>query len=826
MTTKPSFYSHIARDEQGRIIYKKPLLTHISEVARSAHEAVLALPDGIARKNRLAELAFLIGVAHDFGKYTSYFQSYLLENADHGLAKNHSFISAVWSAFLLASQSHGANEEKYHEMLLCFGAILYHHGNLNNFNATLRDICDYARPEKRNGLDLKAKQTLDALFEKQLPDLLQRAAAIEDEFRTLIPNLPPLCAFQQALADPQSDFYKQLENARWFYEDKMEDAACERLHFELYLLFSALIDSDKRDAARIDLRATRLPIPENLVQQFTRQTQFVAADPAVAKIRSELFTALQTQAGNIPLTQKIFTITSPTGSGKTLAALNFAIKLRHRLAQEQGAAPRIIYALPFTSIIDQNYNVFEKVLSLLPDFAANSSRYLLKHHHLADISYVSEEVAAESLPLDKSLLLIESWESEIIVTTYVQLFHTIFSSKNRLLKKYHNLAGSIIILDEVQNLPVEYWPLARHMLRWLAEAGKCTIIMMTATQPLIFSRNEAMELVPNPKQSFQALDRIYFHIHHQRQELREFAAHFASQLEPDKSYAVILNTIKSSLQFFRFLEKSGILSHELFYLSTNIVPDHRWQRIADMRQKLEHRSPIILVSTQVIEAGVDLDFDIIYRDLAPIDSMVQAAGRANRHGIHGKGHVHIVRLADTENREFARWIYGKAHLWVAAELLKDRQELNEYKFLELVQENYEKLVKTKDLSEGEKIYRDWWQCSDYEALQRFQLISAKFGYVDVFLAVNSEAENVWQLYLSGVLRERDFKKRQQNYLQLRSDFRRYIISAPLKSTKEFFWNHVRGDQNKPGFIPCDAIADYYDPQTGYKRIEDDKIMIF
>ncbi|MDZ7361956.1 MAG: CRISPR-associated helicase Cas3' [candidate division KSB1 bacterium] len=826
MTTKPSFYSHIERDEQGRIIYKKPLLTHITEVARSAREAILALPDGFPRKNRLAELAFLIGVAHDFGKYTSFFQSYLLENADHGIAKNHSFISAVWSAFLLVSQSHNSNEDKYHEMLLAFGAILYHHGNLNNFSATLQDICAYADSQKRNSLDLKPKQTLEALFEKQLPDLLQRAAAIEEQFRTLIPNLPPLHAFQQALADPQSSFYKQLENARWFYEDKMEDATCERLHFELYLLFSALIDSDKRDAARISLEAKRLPIPESLVQRFIRQAQFVAADPVVAKIRSDLFAALEAQASEIPLTQKIFTITSPTGSGKTLAALNFAIKLRHRLAQAHGAAPRIIYALPFTSIIDQNHNVFEKVLSLLPDFAANSSRYLLKHHHLADISYVTEEVAAESLPLDKSLLLIESWESEIIVTTYVQFFHTIFSSKNRLLKKYHNLAGSLIILDEVQNLPVEYWPLARHMLRWLAEAGNCTIIMMTATQPLIFSRDEAMELVPNPRQSFRALDRIYFHIHHERQELREFAAHFAGQLQPDKSYAVILNTIKSSLEFFRFLETSDIGSHELFYLSTNIIPDHRWQRIADMRHKLEQRMPIILVSTQVIEAGVDLDFDLIYRDLAPIDSLVQAAGRANRHGIHGKGHVHIVRLADAENREFARWIYGKAHLWVTAELLKDRQELNEYKFLELVQENYEKLVKTKDLSEGENIYRDWWQCSDYEALQRFQLISAKFGYADIFLAVNPEAENVWQRYLSGVLRERDFKKRQQNYLQLRSDFRRFIISAPVKSTEEFFWSHVRGDRNKPGHIPFEAIADYYDPQTGYKRIEDDKVMIF
>ncbi|MFQ5627837.1 MAG: CRISPR-associated helicase Cas3' [bacterium] len=820
-----TFYSHVERNAEGRIIYKKRLLNHIAEVAQAAQAFVESLPDGVERRKALAETAYLIGVAHDFGKYTRFFQSYLLHGAKHGLAKNHSFVSAVWGAFLSFSRSHMNVKEKRQDMLLCFGAILYHHGNLDNFSHWLRDIFDYARPDQRANLELRSKQTLDTLHEQQVPDLIRNARTIEVELQSLLPDNPTLAEFKEALTDPSSGFLREFQQALLDYEDRMEEAQCERLNFEIYLLFSALIDADKRDAARIERQPTRRSIPPDLVEKYVAETKFAAADPVVTKIRNELFHALSSQATTLPLTQRLFTLTSPTGSGKTLAALNFAIKLRDRITGEHGSPPRIIYALPFTSIIDQNHNEFEKVLSLLPEYVQNRSQYLLKHHHLTEVHYHAANLDDDSLPVDKSLLMIESWEAEIIVTTYVQLFHSIIGAKNRFLKKYHNIAGSIIILDEVQNLSIKYWPLVRGILRWLAEAAQCYIILMTATQPLIFSPEETMELVPKPSITFQALDRISFHISLQKEKLQDFAATVIDQLHDGNSCAVILNTIKASIQFHRLIENEGLDDHELLYLSTNIIPRERRQRIECMRARLDKWEPILLVSTQVIEAGVDLDFDVIYRDIAPIDSLVQAAGRANRHGVHGKGHVYVVRLTDDDDREFAPWIYGKADLWVANKLLHGKSQLGEYEFFELVQRNYKQLVRMKDMSEGKEIYQGWWQSANFEALQKFQLIAAKYDYVDLFVSLDDSAEETWQKYLANVFHEKDFKKKQQNYLSLRSDFRQYVISVPRKVTSLFFWDYAGGDFRKPGYVSSDVIDDYYAESIGFRRIEDHEVML-
>ncbi|MFQ5631925.1 MAG: CRISPR-associated helicase Cas3', partial [bacterium] len=721
------FYSHIERDDEDHIVSRKPLLLHIRQVAESARGYIAALPDALERKNELEALASLIGVAHDFGKYTSFFQGYLLRKENHGIAKNHSFISAVLGVYLIFKRTYAEEKQKLHDALLCFGAVLYHHGDLDNFCTTLRDIVTYTNHEKRQGLDLRPKQTLDALFEKQLPDLLKNAAVIETQLRTLYEHFPSLHKFQTDLVTPESPFIEFLQNAQYAYEDWSDEGQCAQLNFEFYLLFSALIDADKRDAARLGTQSARGVIPKNIVSEYVASEKFPETDPVVSQIRTSLFQALDHQAENMPLTQRIMTLTSPTGSGKTLAALNFAVKLRERIARVQGHIPRIIYALPFTSIIDQNHSVFEKVLANLSDFESNDSLFLLKHHHLMDVRYRSQSLFNEELPVDKSLLMIESWASEIIVTTYIQLFYSIIGTRNRFLKKYHNIAGSIILLDEVQNLPIEYWPLVRKILGWLAHEGQCYIVMMTATQPLIFTTDEAFELVPNPEDSFQLLDRVRFFIHPEKQKLSDFAKAFAEKLETEKSYAVILNTIKSSLQFHKVLtEEYGVDSHEVFYLSTNIIPRERRNRIETMQGKLKKHEPVLLISTQVIEAGVDLDFDVIYRDMAPIDSLVQAAGRANRNGVQGKGDVHVMRLVDEEEREYAPWIYGKLHLWVARSLLQDHSQLDEQRFFELVQQHYKQLVAKKDLSAAENIYSSWWQSANFDALRDFRLIDERF----------------------------------------------------------------------------------------------------
>ena len=252
-----------------------------------------------------------------------------------------------------------------------------------------------------------------------------------------------------------------------------------------------------------------------------------------------------------PLSRKIFTITAPTGSGKTLAALASAFILRNKLEKSGIARPRIIYALPFTSIVDQTYGTIREVLSTYQtdkNYSTPPSSWLLKHHHLAEnIYHTAGESDMESLSLDKSLLLIESWQSEIIVTTFVQLLHTFVGNENRMLKKFHRLQNSILILDEVQNIPVEYWPLVENVLREACHHLGTRVLLLTATRPEWFGKDEILELGGADLQirrRFATLDRVTITANLEPFTVEELAVNFQKQYNSDQSYLVILNTIK------------------------------------------------------------------------------------------------------------------------------------------------------------------------------------------------------------------------------------------------------------------------------------------
>ncbi len=817
-------YSHIEKDADGNIIFRKPLNEHLLEVARVSRLYIQSLPLAAKEKAFLADVAYWTGIAHDLGKLTSYFQKYLLQDEDSGLAKNHSFISAIWGVFLLPRML-GLDEDILIEAtLLVFAAILYHHGNLDTIKSWLQDIISYHDPVLKDTIDPQRLRVLDTLHRKQVPDLVRQAEGIDQQLQKLHPDFPGVQDFARAVREESSPLYRRLLLALNSLDDWMETGRCARMNQNLYLLFSVLIDADKRDAGKVAKHIARRDLPEQLVDAFVKEAPFQPADTQILNLRRQLFQTVDQAAKQVAGKDKIFTLTAPTGSGKTLSALNFALKWRKKIEKETGHPPRIIYALPFTSIIDQNHQVFENVLSRLPDFEQNASMYLLKHHHLADIEYKTETLPNERLPVDQALLLIESWESEIIVTTFIQLLHSLIGNRNRFLKKYHNIAGSILILDEVQNIPVEYWPLLRRVLQHCADNLRCTVILMTATQPLIFDSKEAVELVDQPEALFSGLDRIRFFADLDPVALDEFSEIFLDTVQPDKSYAVILNTIRSSIDFYRTIVEAAP-EQEVFYLSTNIIPLHRQERIDRIRTKLEQGQQVILVSTQVIEAGVDLDFDIIYRDLAPVDSIVQAAGRANRHGRQQKGEIRVIHLQDAQQRTFAHWVYGKQHLAIAYELLKDVQEMNEKDFYRLVKENYQRLVQKSDLNPGKQIFRNWWEAGDFSALDDFRLIDYRGQYHDVFIAIDETAAEVWQQYQEQVLQERDFGERQRNYLLLRKALRQYILSVPQNLVKNHFWDYCHGQIDRLGYIDDSIWQQYYDPETGFKRSEEEDAMI-
>jgi len=807
-----SFYSHLERDEEGNIVFKKMLHEHLIEVSDSAK---IFIRNANVKDPALEKLAFITGIAHDFGKYTSFFQDYLVNGNDTGTLKNHSLLSAFWGAFLVFHR----NQKSFFDVLLVFNVILNHHGNLEDFSELLKNLADLANPFLKDFINQEYHRKFSILFNRQLNDLRDHLKAINDDLSKVHQDIPSVERFLEEFTIGKSTFFQFLMEANNDYQKMLKSQTCSDFNFKRYLLFSALIDADKRDAGKIQNEIHRKQIPENIVQIFVDQ-ELGGKRVKLSPLREKLFDELKEQAQSIDLNKHIFTLSAPTGSGKTLSVLSFTLILKRRLHDETGLNPRIIYVLPFTSIIDQNFDVFRKVLHKLNPQLANDSSLLLKHHHLAEIAYQTED---ESLRLDQSLLLTESWESDIVVTTFVQFFDSIITNKNKMLKKYHNISGSVIILDEVQNIPIEYWPLVRNVLKLLSEKANCYFVLMTATQPLIFLKKEAFELVKSKTEMFNHLNRVIIKHHPEPKNMEDFAAEFLNSLNPQKSYAIILNTIKSSIEFFKLLEKNLNTGHQLFYLSTNIIPFHRQQRIDEINAHLEDHTPLILVSTQVIEAGLDFDFDVIYRDFAPVDSIVQASGRANRNGEKAEGgEVNLVHLVNENDRKFAQFIYGKAHLYVASTLFEQIDELPEKEFMALVQKNYEDLVKICDVSIGEKIFQRWWYECDHSILSEFRLINEKLNYVNVFISIGEKAQEIWETFLTTVYFEKDIRQRRLNYLKIRKAFNQFIISIPASLAQKHFWDYSNKYFQGIGYIDLEMVENYYNPQIGFIRQTDDE----
>ncbi len=809
------FYSHLERNKQGEIISTKLLSEHLNEVGKWARKFIRNLNKNDAHLERLA---YITGLAHDFGKYTSFFQDYLIGAKDSGTLKNHSLLSAFWGAFIVYY-------EKPHsllDVLLIFNVILNHHGNLENVSELLKNLADLATPCLKEFVGTEYQRKFSILFDQQLPDLEEHLNAIENDLAGIHYEFPALKNFFNEFAIGNDGFFKFLMEALTAYQEIQDHKICSDFNFKQYLLFSALIDADKRDAGKIGKEIKRKHLPEKTVKIFVKR-ELAGKKVPLSSLRAKLFEELTEQAYSISLDQHIFTLTAPTGSGKTLSVLNFALILKNRIRKEKNLNPRIIYALPFTSIIDQNFDVFKKVVEKSNPQLSHDSSVLLKHHHLAEVAYQSGD---DSWPLDQSLLLTESWESEIVVTTFVQFFNSIITNKNKMLKKFHNISGSFLILDEVQNLPIEYWPLVRNVLKLLSEKANCYVLLMTATQPLIFPKDEALELVKNKTNMFNQLNRVVVKHHSKARNLKNFLDDFLLSLNAQKSYAVILNTIKSSVEFFDLLKNGCNTNHRLFYLSTNILPIHRQQRIEQINTCFKKRSPLILISTQVIEAGIDFDFDVIYRDFAPVDSIVQASGRANRHGEKPKGgKVNLIHLIDEDGRQYSQFIYGKAHLYVASRLFEQINELPENKFMALVQKNYESLVRICDVTIGNRIFQKWWHECNYSILSEFRLIDEKLNYVNVFVTIDENAQKIWDTFLSFVHFEKDFHQRRLNYLKIRRDFNQYVISIPAILAKKHFWDYSNKSFQGIGCIPLEMIGDYYNPQTGFVRQNVDETMI-
>lgn len=822
------------------------LSAHLAGVAAGAAGRVAALPNW----EELFSAALVAGLAHDFGKYTGYFQEYLRMGRG-GPEKQHAFLSGLWAAHL-AERLALPPEQR----LTLFLAVARHHQDLTDpeeYLVARRDLAgDWAE------LDSNTRERL-RVAAAQVADLQGRAAAVAASLRSAArrtasllagQGLPAPAWLEDDWAGVLAEFLASWEDSLgalysvWRRQKRATGPAGTRqaggtglaVYFDLLSLFSALIDADKIHAARV-ADAGRMLLPPDAVERY-RAARYGRPHTPIEALREDLYRRVVERIHRAPLGQRLFTLTAPTGAGKTLAGLAAACFLRERLAAARGIPPRIIYALPFTSIVDQTFAVGEEVLRValpIPEGPVPTS-LILKHHHLADLTYRGAGSDDAERSLDEALLLIESWQSEVVVTTFVQLFCTLVGHENRMLKKFHRLGGAVIILDEVQNIPVEYWPLVEESLRQACAHLDLRVILMTATRPEWFGPGEALELAGDAetvRRQFAAVNRVRLMADTTPRTVEEAAAAFLDGYNEGLSYLVVLNTIKSSIAFYNLLRDAWRgRGPALYYLSTNIVPAERERRLAEIRGRLARGEKPVVVSTQVVEAGVDLDFDAVWRDLGPVDAVVQVAGRCNRHFRREQGQVQLVHLVDggsEGSRSLASYVYGKIHTVTARRLFASRPCLAEPEFFEVVADYFRAVRQSKSAAESEAILQAMASLrftkreadEDLKSVGDFALICELPRYVEVFVCTDADAEEIWNRYQATVAQERDLRRRWTAFLELKRDFRRYLLSVPA----ELLLHRLPGDSHPP-VIPTYLVGEFYDKETGFRRIEHEGALVY
>lgn len=405
--------------------------------------------------------------------------------------------------------------------------------------------------------------------------------------------------------------------------------------FFVRMVFSCLVDADFLDteAFLAPERASSRPnwAPELLPRLEKKLDEHIAGfgppDNEVGRQRGSVREACLDAADQEP---GLFSLTVPTGGGKTLASLAFALRhaVRHDLR-------RVIYVAPFTSIIEQNADVFRRV------FVGIDPDPVLEHHCNVDSG-------KETLT---SRLATETWDAPVVVTTSVQFYESLFARRTSRCRKLHNLARSVIVLDEVQAIPVDRLAPCLRVIRELTSSYGATAVLCTATQPAVHKREEftigldnVREIVPDPRRLYAALKRTDV------VDIGEQAdAALLERLLAQRQVLCIVNTRAHARELFEMLGEAE--GH--YHLSAAMCPQHRTEVLKRIVSGLDGGDLCRVVSTQVVEAGVDIDFPVVFRSMAGLDSIAQAAGRCNREGrLEGRGRTFVFRSGRVASERF------------------------------------------------------------------------------------------------------------------------------------------------------------------------------
>ena len=773
---------------------QKSLRLHLEGVAKLSKETIAAkrLDFSDIDNSTLGDIAYILGVCHDFGKSTLFFQEYIRETDDSRKLKlknkpqtKHGLISAIFTYFVLKQYFTKENEDLWYLAIIGFLIVKRHHGNLKNPSTEIVSLVD--------------EETIEVLLVQAKSIEISK---LQDVYSGLISGID-VTNFLDEIEQISHEIRKNRRKLTGFLKE--QDSVNNYVLFQL--LFSTLINADKSDASGL-MTTRKHEISPVLVDDYRQLEGWNDSDDKMGDIRNSIYNDVVSHVESLNLQEKIYSLNVPTGTGKTLASFSLALKLRDKIKNQLDFEPKIIYSLPFLSVIDQNYSVFENVFkSVYGDIPTTD--VLLKHHHLTDVFYSTDD---DEFKEDKALFMIEGWNSEIIVTTFIQMFHTMISNRNRSLRKFHNIANSIVILDEVQSIPHEYWLLLKELLSAMSRYFNTYFIFVTATQPLIFDeqKGQISELVDNKNDYFEQFDRIELQYYPDPMHIEDFKTRIQNEIEanPAKNFLVVLNTITSTRELYKHLFDNKSDHTEYYYLSTSITPKERLMRILNIKDK-ENKTRKVIISTQLIEAGVDIDVDIVYRDMATLDSINQVAGRCNRNYIgNEKGTVKIVTLKD-DRQEYHRYVYSGFLIDKTKEVLKGVESVPENQFLNL-NNQYFNNVKDTQSNDNSMDLLGYLSNLKFEEIQKnFQLIKNEYVKIDVFVELNADAHEIWRKY-QHIRAIKNPLERKKEFLGIKKQFYEYVISV----SKDKAQSLIDSDTGI-GYISHEGLKSWYNLKTGF-----------
>ena len=462
----------------------------------------------------------------------------------------------------------------------------------------------------------------------------EQTTALEARLAEKVPSLDPI--WEQEIALPAN-----LPSPRLKPRDQDTAGFCAA--FFIRMLFSALVEADYLDTEAYFARLQGAPKPrgqhptlaelQGRLNAYLDKLATVTEVSPVNDLRQEVLAHVRGKAVEPP---GPFTLTVPTGGGKTLTSLAFA--LDH--ARCHGLA-RVIYVIPYMSIIEQTATVFRTALR---GGDAEEPDFVIEHHSTFDEDRIGRREAKEKLRL-----AMENWDAPIIVTTAVQFFESLFSNRPSRCRKLHNVANSVVILDEAQTLPLQYLRPCVAALDELARNWRTSVVLCTATQPALAQSNGfpdglegVRELAPEPKRLYRALKRT--RVHHEGQ-LDDAA--LAERMRESQQSLCIVNTRRHARELYERMADAKGAAH----LTTLMCARHRREKLDIVRERLRSGAPVRLVATSLVEAGVDQDFKVVWRAEAGLESIIQAAGRCNREGRAAMGDVFVFKPSDEEGHK-------------------------------------------------------------------------------------------------------------------------------------------------------------------------------